>query len=47
MDDKLWKWCDKFLVTLWGLLWLLIITGVSIGLAVLVVKWILNLVGVL
>ena len=38
---------EKFLVPLWGCLWIIFLTGISIGAVIWSIKWILSLVGVL
>ena len=44
---KFFDWMSKIIPTVWGVLWMLIITFGSIAVAVAVIKWFLSLVGVL
>jgi hypothetical protein len=49
MRDKLKKLLEqayKTLPTLWGVLWLAIITGASFGVFIVVCRWLLRLTGV-
>ena len=44
------KWfnkIEKYLINIWGVLWVLGITGMSVGVVIWAFKWIANLLGVL
>lgn len=40
------EFLNKWIPKLWAMLWLIIITGVSLGAAIFILKWIINLIGV-
>jgi hypothetical protein len=44
---KCFDWLTKVLPTIWGVLWMGIITVGSVACAIAVVKWLLHLMGVL
>lgn len=43
--SRLWNWCVDKLHKLWGILWIIIITGISVGGVIWVCQWIMRLVG--
>lgn len=45
--DKFIQWLGKWIPYVWAFTWLLIITGLSIGVCGWVIKWILRMLGVM
>lgn len=43
---KFIAWLEKWLPYVWAMLWVVAITAFSVGVAVYLVKWVLNLMGV-
>lgn len=44
--NKFIQWLYKWLPYVWSFTWLVIITGLSVGGAFWIIKWILNMLGV-
>ena len=45
--DQFIQWLHKWLPYVWAVSWMIIITGLSVGVSYWIIKWILTMMGVL